>query len=202
MSLFAGSAIKQGPNTGRVDKWSEWNPTTKKPRWLLLSGASDPPKQIEISRRRDRGERNGNFLAGMTQDLGNMERTILAVNHELSNSVRDLRLTKDAALKHITDLFEECRPGGTHPMLYYSGHGETATGNWCFSDGKISIQEIFDKVPGDCIYPMIFSDACYSGHWANFCLRKSKPYFSCLAACPEYSTALDTGMFHKSTYMY
>ena len=82
-------------------------------------------------------------------------------------------------------------------MLYYSGHGETATGNWCFSDGTISIQEIFDMVPKGWCYPMIFSDACYSGHWANFCLKKSITGFNCLAACPEYSTALDTGMFHR-----
>ena len=77
-------------------------------------------------------------------------------------------------------------------MLYYTGHGETGTGNWCFSDGTISIQEIFDMVPGGCYYPLIFSDACYSGHWANFCLGKSIGGFHCLAACPEFPTALDT----------
>ena len=77
-------------------------------------------------------------------------------------------------------------------MLYYTGHGEIGTGNWCFADGTISIQEIFDKVPGGCFYPMIFSDACYSGHWANFCLGKGISGFHCLAACPEYSAAVDT----------
>ena len=81
-------------------------------------------------------------------------------------------------------------------MLYYSGHGEIGTGNWCFDDGTISIQEIFDMVPKGCYYPMIFSDACYSGHWANFCLKKRVAGFHCLAACPEYSTAIDTvGMY-------
>ena len=39
---------------------------------------------------------------------------------------------------------------------------------------------------------MIFSDACYSGHWANFCLRKGIGGFHCVAVCPEYSTAFDT----------
>ena len=127
-----------------------------------------------------------------------MESTILEVNadHELYNTVRDLHITKDTGIKHITEFFEECNNKGTKPMLYYSGHGETAAGNWCFSDGTISIQEIFDMVPESCYYPMIFSDACYSGHWANFCLNKSITGFHCLAACPEYSTALDTDMFH------
>ena len=77
-------------------------------------------------------------------------------------------------------------------MIYYTGHGEIGTGNWCFADGKITIQEILNLVPGGCFYPMIFSDACYSGHWANFCLREGIGGFHCVATCPEYSTACDT----------
>ena len=196
MSTFAGSAIKQGPNVGRIEKWSEWNPTNKQPVWLLLSGACDPPEHIGISSRKEPGERSGNFLAGISDDLSNMEGTILKVEAQLYNTVRDLKITKVAALEHITKFFGECEFKATHPMLYYSGHGETATGDWCFSDGTISIQEIFDKVPAGCFYPMIFNDACFSSHWANFCFKKSIPGFNCLAACPENSTALDTGMFH------
>ena len=65
------------------------------------------------------------------------------------------------------------------------------TGNWCFNDGKISIEEILDLVPRDCFYPMIFSDTCYSGHWAKFCLNKKIEGFECLSACPDYSTAVE-----------
>ena len=155
-------------------------------------GATDPPKEIGISKRRTRdaqGDRNGVFLAGVTRDLVNMEDV---VGSKLYNTVKDLYLTKHAALRHITLLFEKCKDTNAKPMLYYTGHGEIGTGNWCFADGTISIQEIFDMVPGGCYYPLIFSDACYSGHWANFCLGKSIGGFHCLAACPEYSTALDT----------
>ena len=189
---FAGSAIAQGPCVGRIDRWSEWNPTSREQLWLLLSGATDPPKEIGISKRRTRdsqGDRTGVFLAGVTRDLVNMEDV---VESKLYNTVKDLYLTKHAALRHITLLFEKCKDTNAKPMLYYTGHGEIGTGNWCFSDGTISIQEIFDMVPGGCYYPLIFSDACYSGHWANFCLGKSIGGFHCLAACPEYSTALDT----------
>ena len=196
MSTFAGSAIAQGPLVGRIDRWSEWRPTDKEPLWLLLSGATDPPGDIGISKRRTRdaqGDRNGAFLAGVTRDLVNMEDV---VGIKLFNTVKDLYLTKDAALRHIKKLFEVCNNRRihlkAHPMLYYTGHGEIGTGNWCFADGKISIEEIFGMVPVGCCYPMIFSDACYSGHWANFCLQKDIPSFHCLAACPEYSTALDT----------
>ena len=192
MSKLAGSAIAQGQFVGRIDQWSEWQPTDREPSWLLLSGATDPPREIGISNRRTRdakGDRNGSFLAGVTLDLLNME---AVVKTKLFNTVRDLYLSKDAACRHIHQLFEECWCKNAHPMIYYTGHGEIGTGNWCFEDGKISIQEIFDMVPEDFCYPMIFSDTCYSGHWANFCLEKDIPGFHCLAACPEYSTALDT----------
>ena len=235
MSRLAGSAISQGPYVGRIDRWSEWRPTSEEPLWLLLSGATDPPKEIGISKRRARdvkGERNGEFLAGITHDLIHMEDVVGAklyntvkdlylskdaalrqgdrngvflagvahdlvnmedvVGSKLYNTVKDLYLTKHAALRHITLLFEKCKDTNAKPMLYYTGHGEIGTGNWCFEDGTISIQEIFDNMPEGCHYPMIFSDACFSGNWANFCLNKGIAGFNCLAACPEYSKATDT----------
>ena len=48
MPLFAGSAIAQGRYVGRIDCWSQWRPTSEEPLWLLLSGATDPPKEIGI----------------------------------------------------------------------------------------------------------------------------------------------------------
>ena len=189
---FAGSAIAQGPNVGRIDKWSEWKTTPTDTKWLLLSGASDPPCGITISDRRTRdtpGARGGTFLPGVSQDLANME---AAVGAKLFNTVKDLYLTKSAALGHIRTLFDICKREQVKPILYYTGHGEIGSGNWCFADGTISIQEIVDMLPGGTYYPMIFSDACYSGHWANFCLEKNITGFHCLAACPEYSKAIDT----------
>lgn len=196
MSRLAGSAIAQGPNVGRIDRWSKWKPTDESTLWLLLSGASKPPEDIEISKRRPRddlGDGNGAFLDGVTHDLVNME---YLVRSKLYNTVKDLYLTKDRAFEHITKLFKICKDKEAVPMLYYTGHGEIGTGNWCFANGTISIEEISNLVPVDCFYPMIFSDACYSGHWANFCLNNGLQGFECLAACPEYSNAFDTaGVF-------
>ncbi|KAL9953313.1 hypothetical protein ACROYT_G040711 [Oculina patagonica] len=189
---FAGSAIEQGPNIGRIDRWSQWNPCSEEPKWLLLSGVSDPPKDVQISDRRPRdnpGVRGGEFLSGVAHDLANME---AAVGSKLYNTVKDLYLTKSRALEHISSLFDTCKRREVKPMLYYTGHGQNGTGNWCFHDGTISIQEIVDLLPEGTSYPMIFSDACYSGHWANFCFKKNIAGFHCLAACPEYSTAVDT----------
>jgi len=193
MSLvFAGSAIAQGPNVGRIDRWSQWEPTAFKTKWLLLSGASDPPSDINISDRRSRdtpGVKGSTFLSGVSHDIANMGD---AIERDLFNRVQDLNLTKSTALDHIKKLFDTCKREQVKPILYYTGHGEIGTGNWCFKDGKISTQEIIDTLPDKTHYPMIFSDACYSGHWANFCLEKKFVGFHCLAACPEYSKAIDT----------
>lgn len=189
---LAGSALKQGPYVGRVDQWPQWNPTTAEQRWLLLCGATDPPGEVNISERRTRdapGDRSGAFLAGVTRDLVNMED---AVGEKLFNTVKDLYLTKSEAFGRIEKFFNVCKDRRFHPMLYYTGHGELGTGNWCFSDGTIGIQEIIDLMPKGTYYPMIFSDACYSGHWANFCLNEKISGFHCLAAYPEYTTALDS----------
>ena len=188
---LAGSAIAQGPDVGRLDSCSNWKPTSIETKCLLLSGASNPPSGITISDRRTRdtpGTRGGTFLSGVAHDLANMED---AVGSYLFNTVKDLYLTKSTACDHIRSLFDACRRDRVKPILYYTGHGEIGTGNWCFSDGTISIQEILDMRPKGTYYPMIFSDACYSGHWANFCLEKNIAGFHCLAACMEYSKAVD-----------
>ena len=187
---FAGSAIAQ--NAGRIDQLDSWKPTwLKNPRWLLIAGSTDPPKHVDISDRRNRdvqGERNGNFLFGVTRDLVNMEDT---VGSELYNTVKNLYMRRSEAVGHIKRFFDHCQRNRFKPMLYYSGHGEVGTGDWCFDDGTIGIQEIVDILPAGSYYPMIFSDACYSGHWANFCTDKDIGGFLCLAASPEFSTALD-----------
>ena len=51
--------------------------------------------------------------------------------------------------------------------MYYTGHGEVETGNWCFKDGTICLHEILALYStcfhGKLLY--IFTDCCYSGHW-------------------------------------
>ena len=146
--------IAQEPYVGRIDCWPQWLPTSNKTMWLLLSGASDPPSGISISDRRTKdtpGERRGTFLAGVTNDLLNME---AAVGDKLFNTVKDLYLTKSTASDHIQKFFDTCKLEEVKPILYYTGHGEIGTGNWCFADGTISIQEILDMRPEGTYYPM------------------------------------------------
>ena len=57
--------------------------------------------------------------------------------------------------------------------LDYLGHSEEGTGNWCFKDGTISFQEIFDLyTKHHSGKPFIIqSDCCYSGHWVRDCAK-------------------------------
>ena len=58
-------------------------------------------------------------------------------------------------------------------VLYYLGHSEEGTGNWCFKDGTISFQEIFDLYRRHCPGKVlaILPDCCYSGNWVRECAK-------------------------------
>ena len=55
----------------------------------------------------------------------------------------------------------------------YLGHSEEGTGNWCFKDGTISFQEIFDLYRKHCPGKLmtIHTDCCYSGQWTIDCAK-------------------------------
>ena len=194
MAKHAGFALTQGPNFGRIDCWNDWKPTDQQTQWLLLSGSSDPPKGVTISERRPREavtSKGGPFLQGMHMDFSNMIQAILRNNLELFSVKHSLRMTINDAERDIKDLFEVCQNEEKKAVIYYTGHGEVGTGNWCFMDGTMSIEEIEKLKPSGCSYPFIISDCCYSGNWADYCLNSINVGFDCLAACPYYSTAVD-----------
>ena len=58
-------------------------------------------------------------------------------------------------------------------MIHYLGHSEEGTGNWCFKDGTISFQEIFDLYRKHCTNKRITikSDCSYSGQWVRECAK-------------------------------
>ena len=196
MAKHAGFALTQGPNFGRIDYWNDWKPTNVKTKWLLLSGSSDPPEAIHTSERRPRGQaasKDGPFLHGMSRDFTSMTDALIRNNLELFSSLHKLRITVHDAVREIKDTFDVCKDEGKQAVIYYTGHGEEGTGNWCFRDGIISIEEFELLIPPGGLYPIIISDCCYSGRWADYCLKMNffKHGVTCLAACPYFSTALD-----------
>ena len=88
--------------------------------------------------------------------------------------------------------------------LYYSGYGERGTGNWCFSDGTVSLKEVLDTIQSVNHYNkkkikriVIYSDCSYSGNWTDD-LRKYKQLnttnlsITINAACDSGFRAWDT----------
>ena len=129
----------------------------------------------------------------MSRDFTSMTEVLIRNGLELFSSLNKLRITKKDAIEEIEDLFNACQADGKKAVIYYTGHGEIGTGDWCFRDGTLGIQEIEDLIPRKQLYPFIICDCCYSGHWADYCLKKCIRGFHCLAACPYYRTAVDTG---------
>ena len=191
MAKHAGSVFEVC-NFGRIRHWDDWKPTTAETKWLLLSGSSDPPRTVLVSKRRSRGDsKDSPFLRGMYRDFENMTEALAKKELEMLNSLSNWEITKADAKEQFKKIFDACKKDGKQAVIYYTGHGEIGTGDWCFRDGTISIEELEVSIPQDCSHPFIISDCCYSGRWADYCLNKGIDGFHCLAACPYFSTAID-----------
>ena len=58
-------------------------------------------------------------------------------------------------------------------VIWYTGHGEKNTGNWCFKDDLITFQDIFGLYM-DCFRGkqlIIHSDCSYFGNWIKDCVK-------------------------------
>jgi len=59
-------------------------------------------------------------------------------------------------------------PNGVKNLcVSYIGHGKKNHGDWCFSNGSISLQEILQLFrPEEEFRLLVLSDCCFSGKWA------------------------------------
>ena len=186
---FAGSAIAQ--NAGRIRDIDTWDPTDKKRKLLLISRASEPPNYIQLSEMGERettGERRDLFLKGQSVNFVNME---WARGHQLHNRIQNLKMKKADVKSKIQDFFKFCKDKNYKPMLYYTGHGELSTGNWCLADGTIGIKEILVWIPTGMEPPTICTDSCFGGVLADYCIQKNISGFHCLSATAVNQAAYD-----------
>jgi len=189
----AGSAIAQ--NAGKICEWDYWRPWAGKTSWLLMGGAMEPPATVRVSDRRTRDAlKSGQFLHGIALDFRNMQQALIKASLNLDNTISDFKMEKETAKYHLSTFFRECQEKERIPIVYYTGHGERETGNWVFHDGTLSIKEVNDLLRIYYYYGssnlLLISDACFSGHWSNYCLKEGNG-MHCLAAAPHFSTAKD-----------
>ena len=100
-----------------------------------------------------------------------------------------MQRSKQYYLKKIEEFLQNCKePAGmciyssnvscvikitTTALITYLGHSEEGSGNWCFKDGTISFQEIFQLYKIYCSNKRItiVSDCSHSGHWVRECAK-------------------------------
>eukprot|EP01084_Bolivina_argentea_P104520 187139_1 len=92
---------------------------------------------------------------------------------------------------------------GNDKILYYTGHGIRNKGDWCFHDGVITFDWIYDKWKQNCAKRrqiVIISDCCYSGIWTQKAHALSSQHdgqFQVQSACGPRNKATDNVLsFH------
>lgn len=148
-----------------------------------------------------------NALHGVKKDIANVGKHIMEefnVNVDAHDNVatgQDARMLIEKLFSRNSDQY----------FIYYSGHGEHGTGDWCFGNDRLSLSDVLGMwdsrvTKRDTQYLIILADCCYSGSWANdhrVLKRVSQedptfPHIIIQAACKHNETSLDTpdgGMF-------
>ena len=154
--------------------------------WLLIRGCTKTRGSYDISKKvgRDYSSSkwsNGSYLGGMKVDINRMEKWINdndEDNYWYNTLVDNQGLTIKKVLKSIIETAVSAMENNADTLgIYYTGHGETKTGNWCFSDGVLKFDAIMyaltlvNKEWKDEIDVKIASDCCYSGNW---CIESCK----------------------------
>ena len=96
------------------------------------------------------------------------------------NTLLNTFLVMYIATAIIYILCVQCVPPCTNTNVYtviihYIGHGKKKTGDWCFSDGFITLREILDLYMSNTHFKgrilSIVSDCSYSGSWVKECME-------------------------------
>merc|ERR1719333_876071 len=91
----------------------------------------------------------------------------------LVQKCQKLRVTKSEFSQELRYLAEVCAKKDWKPCVYYTGHGEEGTGDWCLKDGTMTFEDVIACFSSGSKAPIIFTDCCYSGTWANMAREKN-----------------------------
>ena len=168
--------------------------------YILIAGTTSSPSSISTT---DKKRENGNYLDGISSDLHNMKNHINSQSHlSLDTILQDMKyLSKWTVLDRIRKCAQKTID---NIFIYYTGHGEKNTGNWCFKDGVVSLEEVIETVSSvnTKLRIDIQADCCYSGDWVvelkEIENKYPEQYIYVYAACLPGTVAWDTpngGMF-------
>eukprot|EP01084_Bolivina_argentea_P095884 172377_1 len=134
--------------------------------WILIAGTTESPQNIK---RADKVRTNGKYLDGISSDLHNMKEWVINRSSGTVDTIlQDMKyLSRYTVLDRIKKTANKTESWGC-VNIYYTGHGQVDTGNWCFKDGTISLKEVIGAVKSvnNESNIQIDADCCYSGNWA------------------------------------
>jgi len=146
---------------------------------LLIAGVMSPHSKgaarARLNMDRDGGKKGApSYLAGVQVDLGNVDKYLQ--NSKTFYTCNIVQNTKNLevkdVIKEMNDMLYEVdadvkKKERKSPMVgvYYSGHGCSNGGDWCFKDGDFSFK-FLESVLRKRGNIKIFSDSCFSGDWA------------------------------------
>ncbi len=116
-------------NAGKLEDFDLWKPYTGSYEWMLIGGATSPPRGVCFTEKRSVGgdSREVHFLNGVTLDLSNMEGFVLnVVEGAVFDVLRSFRLTKEQVLAEVEAFFMDCKQNGkTDDFLFmFPGRSE------------------------------------------------------------------------------
>ena len=134
---------------------------------VLIAGTTKFAKGIDASDKlRDH---KGNSAASMQLDIDNMVRTVKRKpGYGVLDSV--LHDTDHMDTKTVLDTIKAAAEKAKRGVvLYFTGFGQKDTGNWCFVDGVVTLNEVVDTIrrQNKKLYIDIYCDCSYAGNWAE-----------------------------------
>eukprot|EP01084_Bolivina_argentea_P174909 302940_1 len=135
--------------------------------YLLIRGCTHPPKDVQVAKKK--GTKNGNYLQGMTIDMMNMEQYCnKRENSSFYNAISNNNMTAASVLQEISTACKYAKFNKAKFLnIYYTGHGETDTGNWIFKDKVVSLKDVMITIQthwGKSHF-RLHCDCCFSGNW-------------------------------------
>jgi hypothetical protein len=92
-------------------------------------------------------------------------------------------VSKEVAVDKIRKALDLATTWRSSLVLYYTGHGEEGTGNWCFKDGAtLSLSELSSLIAEARVRTFIISDCPFSGLWAASARSLRTEHIAILAA--------------------
>lgn len=157
-------------------------------------------------------------LDGCLADVAKMEEALLVADRRIGLQTRSRAFKSTGANTPVSPVREAIQaaiadPDAAWVELYYSGHGTTLNGDWCFEDSRgrttdyITLDDILSlwqaaQAQGlDKRMLYINSDACFSGAWVQAVKSRGVGSVTVRASCGPLEVSWDTpsgGVFTKA----